>query len=101
MEKRLELHEKLCDTLGSRQVYFQPPPSIKMLYPCIVYTWSRLRTRFANGRMYAKKKEYTVTVIDPNPDSSIPDRVLSLPFCSFNRHFTADNLNHDVFQIHY
>ena len=101
MGKRLELHEILVDTLGARDVYFQPPSSVQMKYPCIVYSRSRIDTKHANNRLYKYYKAYTVTVIDQDPDSGTLDRVLKLPHCRFDRHFTADNLNHDVFTIYY
>ena len=34
---RLILHDELITLLGSSNVYFQPPTSIKMNYPCIIY----------------------------------------------------------------
>ena len=43
-ERRLELHEILCTILGSRNVYFQPPESIKMNYPAIVYGLDDMQT---------------------------------------------------------
>ena len=33
MKTRYELHEFLCEILGSRNVYFQPPESVKMKDP--------------------------------------------------------------------
>lgn len=101
MGLRTELHEVLCDILGSRNVYFQPPETIKMVYPAIVYERSKINTRFANGHPYTTLKEYTVTVIDKNPDSSVPDKLVLMPSCRFDRHYTAYNLNHDVFRIYY
>ena len=101
MASRLDLHEVLCSVLGTRNVYFQPPESVKMQYPCIVYERSAVNTRFADNELYMRKKRYTVTVIDKNPDSEIPDKVASIPMCAFDRNFTSDNLNHDVFSIYY
>lgn len=98
---RLKLHEILVDILGSRHVYFQPPESIKLTYPCIVYERSAIDTSFADDNPYTCKKRYAVTVIDKNPDSVIPDKVAALPMCGFDRHFTSDNLNHDVFSIYF
>lgn len=40
-------------------------------------------------------------VIDKNPDSIIADKVESLKMCSFDRHYTADNLNHFVYNLYY
>lgn len=101
MNRRLELHEILVGLLGSRYVYFQPPESIKMSYPCIVYGRSSSDTIYANNKVYRNKKRYTVTVIDKNPDSDIPDKLLGLQLCKFDRHFNTNNLNHDVYTLYY
>lgn len=101
MDSRLELHEILCDILGSRHVYFQPPSSVKMVYPAIVYSRNSISNDFANNLVYKQSLGYTVTVIDEDPDSEIVEKVSKLPMCSFDRHFTSDNLNHDVFTIYY
>lgn len=101
MGARRELHEILCGILGSRNVYFQPPESLKMHYPAIVYNRSNIANRFADNGVYSSLKQYELTVIDTNPDSKIPDFVNLLPTARFNRHYTSDNLNHDVFTIYY
>ena len=101
MGDRLALHEILVSILGSRYVYFQPPSSVQIRYPCIIYSRSSIDTKHANNRLYKHKQAYTATVIDADPDSEIPGRLLTLPYCRPDRHFTADNLNHDVFTIYY
>ena len=101
MGSRLDLHKILVNLLGSTQVYFQPPSSVKMLYPCIVYSKKSGKPSYADDSLYAYKKCYSVTVIDSNPDSLIPDKLLLLPTCSFERHFTAENLNHDIYNLYY
>lgn len=100
MEKRLELHA-ILETMGAAEVYFQPPPSLKMTYPAIVYSRDNEWAEHASNVLYAHKKRYQVTVIDSDPDSPIPDKVRRLPLCSLSRHFVADNLNQDVFNIYY
>lgn len=101
MASRLELHELLCDVLGSRNVYYQPPESIKMEYPAIVYSRNSIGNKFANDSIYKQLLAYAITVIDDDPDSEIVEKVSKLPMCSFDRHFTSDNLNHDTFTIYY
>lgn len=101
MGSRLELQTLLETVLGSDKVYFQPPPSIIMSYPCIVYNRSKIDTKFANNNPYNLEKEYSITVIDKNPDSLIPEKIANLPRCIFNRHFTSDNINHDVFILYF
>lgn len=101
MDRRLKLHQLLVETLGSRNVYFQPPESLKLKYPCIVYNRSGSRYRHADNLKYMYKKRYEVTVIDEDPDSEIADKVEQLPKCSFDRWYTADNLNHYSYTIYY
>lgn len=101
MRDRLDLHETLCSVLGSRNVYFSPPESVKIKYPAIVYTRSSIDSRFANDGVYSKSHGYSVTIIDDDPDSEIVERMLELPMCKFDRHYVSDNLNHDTFTIYY
>lgn len=101
MNSRLKLHELLCEALGSRQVYFQPPETVKMKYPAIVYSRNNISNRHANDDIYMQSPSYSITVIDKNPDSDIVDKVSLLPRCRFDRHYTSDNLNHDTFTIYY
>jgi len=99
MAQRLDLQDLLEDLLGTDSVYFQPPPDFMMTYPCIVYSRSNIRSKFGDNIPYKIDKEYTITVIDANPDSDVPDKIAALPRALFDRHFTTDNLNHDVFNI--
>ena len=101
MPSRLKLQTLLEEILGSRNVYFQPPESVKMNYPAIVYGLEDIKNTFANDRVYLSKRKYLITVIDEDPDSPIVGRVASLPSCRFNRHFESDNLNHDVFILQF
>ena len=52
MRDRIGLHEILCETLGSKNVYFQPPESVKMNYPAIVYSRSDIENDHANNQVY-------------------------------------------------
>ena len=100
MASRLNLQTKFEEILGSRNVYYQPPQSVKMQYPAIVYRRKDVDTRFANNVVYMQSSSYEVVLIDKNPDSEFVDKLLRLPYCSYDRHYTADNLNHDVFTIY-
>lgn len=98
-DRRLQLHEILCGILGSRNVYFQPPESVKMQYPAIVYSLDDIENRYADDGVYLSCRRYAITVIDKDPDSLIIGKVAALPTCRYNRHYAKDNLNHDVFTI--
>lgn len=101
MHRRLELHEILCEILGSRNVYYQPPPSVQMKYPAIKYSRSGIHNTFADNKVYKQSNTYEIIVIDEDPDSEIVNKVSTLPMCRFDRHYEADRLNHDVFTLHY
>lgn len=97
MVPRLQL-QTLLESIAEH-VYFQPPTNIQLLYPCIIYERDSAISAFANNENYRYVKRYMVTVIDRDPDSDLPDQLAALPLCTFNRHFTADDLNHDVFNL--
>jgi hypothetical protein len=99
MAPRIQLQQKLKEILGSDNVYFQPPANVQMQYPCIIYHRDYASTEFAGNEPYKTVKRYMVTVVDQDPDSAIPDRLALLPMCTFNRFYTADNLNHDVYNL--
>ena len=102
MGSRLELQTLLEEILGSRNVYFQPPSTVQLSYPCIIYQRGVIhRTTFSNDKPYQHRVRYSVTVIDQDPDSVILDKIASLPMCVFERHYTADNLNHDLYNLYY
>lgn len=102
MANRLELHEEFCDILRNRNAYFQPPASIKLNYPCIVYSISSVNKQNANDKMYKSMNEYKVVVIDSDPDSEIPNKIIAhFPMCRFDRAYTSDNLNHSALSLYY
>ena len=101
MPNRLELHERLCEVLGTRNVYFQPPESVKLAYPAIVYELSNINNRYANDGVYIQVDSYTVTFISKSPDSEITKALSKLPTCRFDRGFVSNNLYHKVFTLYY
>jgi len=93
------LRRVLQETAGAVHLYYQPPASLRMEYPCIRYELNRIRNTHANGHIYTQHPSYTVTVIDKSPDSEITAAVSRLDKCRHDRHFVADNLYHDVFTM--
>lgn len=101
MAPRIELQQLLLNLPGSPNVYFQPPATVQMSYPAIVYERGRMDIKHADNTPYAHKKRYQVTVIASDPDNPFVDLVAALPLCTHDRFFTADNLNHDVFTLYF
>lgn len=98
---RLTLHEELCEVLGSRNCYFSPPSTMK--YPCIRYIRGAPLVEHADNIEYTEMFEWTVTVIDVDPDSEIPRRLKDhfKHYCRRDREYTVDGLNHFVFVLYY
>lgn len=102
MARRLELHEKFCTALGTRNVYFQPPASVQMKYDAIVYKVANRDDLKADDRRYRNLTRYEVTYIHRDPDAPLAYTLMDLfPYVSHVREFSMDNLHHDVYNIYY
>lgn len=101
MNRRVELHGLLCDILDSTNAYFQPPSTLKMSYPCIVYSLSTIDIDYADNNMYRNKAKWMLKYISKDPEDPTPMRLLQLPLSSFDRFYTADNLNHSVINLYF
>ena len=101
MADRLDLQSKLEELLETRNVYYQPPESIKMQYDAIRYSKKNITSMYANDAKYSMRNCYELVVISKRSDSPVVERILSLPYTSYDRHYIADNLHHDVITIYY
>ncbi len=102
MRSRLELHEILCQTPGVKKVYFQPPSTVKLQYPCIIYKRDGGFSEEADDLIYFYKQRYSLTVIDPNPDSQIPFYLFThFTLCRPDRNYTSNNLHHTSLILYY
>lgn len=107
MEKSLEmsreeLQGKLEIFLNSRNVYFDPPETIRMKYPAITYNLYRLNQRFADNKPYRLLPCYSITIIDNESNIDWISQMLeSFEYCSFDRTYYSDNLAHYSFIVYY
>lgn len=95
---RLDLSAKLhefCDN-----VYFQPPESVRLKFPCIIYEKTGAHQTYADDYPYEFDWRYLITVIDADPDSKLPEEVAKLQKCKLDRHFSSDNLYHTTFTLY-
>ena len=98
---RLDFQTFLETFKGDRNVYFQPPPSIKMSYPAIRYKLYTIRNTNADNLAYLQATGYEMTYITKDPDDPMITSLGKLPMCTLDRFYTSDNLNHYVFIIFY
>lgn len=101
MGTRLELHGIFVKLLGNESVYYDPPETIKLSYPAIVYSKADIDIDKADDVNYRKKTRYDFIVIDRHPDNPVIDKLLELPYCSYDRAYVSDNLHHDSLIIYY
>lgn len=99
MRPRSELRAILQEICAN--LYFQPPETVKMKYPCIVYSLSKIDSRYASDMPYTLHNRYELTYICKNPDDSTKYAIAQLQGCRFDRTFVADNLYHYVFTIYF
>lgn len=96
-----DLRKVFIQILGTNNVYYQAPSKEKMSYPAIIFERDRMDTVKADNYLYSQNNRYTVTYVNPLPTSAVQEELLKLPYCTHDRHFTSDNLHHDVFTIYY
>ena len=101
MASRLELQKKLFEILRSNNVYFQPPSSIQMKYPAIVYSLNVINVASADNNAYKLDHSHMITLISQLPDNEVIDRLLMIPTCRFDRSYLSNNLYHYVFTLYF
>lgn len=106
MASRLDLDTKLREIIGNNgKVYFQPPESIKIDYPCFIYSLSDIKQKQADNLNYLNSKEYTVNYIsrdcdDKMLDNLLEDRSTEYLFV-FVKRYAKNGLYYNVFKIYY
>ena len=87
---------------GNQNLYFQPPAGFKMNFPCIIYSEIMPNMIKANNMNYITTKQYRITVIDRNPDTQIPDKIVeNFKMCRILDRSIIDNLYHIYLEIYF
>ena len=98
---RLEIQSMLENILGSRNVYYQPPSSIQIKYPAIVYSLEGMTNNHASNGVYLTQKAYKVIYIDSNPDNEMVSVLNNIMHSVFNSYYVTDNLHHYAYTIYF
>lgn len=102
-KSRKELQRKLLDVKiqnGLKGVYFEPPENLKIFYPCIVYNLRGVRDSYADNVVYLGRDEYSITLIELDPDSPVYRQMLtSIPNIRMDSAYTSDGLYHKSFTV--
>lgn len=109
MGTRHELHDELKSLLGTSEkrgnearCYFQPPESLKMSYPCFVYSKSRPDIIDADNLIYRRVHRYSLTYLTHDPDDPLIDGIEDhFKYCRLSRTNCANNLHHYHYDLYY
>mgnify|MGYP003571258606 CR=1 FL=1 len=102
---RIDVHRQLESAMTlagyTPHVYYQPPDSKELTYPCIVYSRDKFNTVYANDHIYRDMTQYTVTVMDRDPESPLVDILRNIQYCEMDRELPVDNVHNFVFTYYY
>ena len=102
MASRLNLQDELEVMMDSKNVYFQPPESVRFKYPACTYKKSSGALKHADNFPYFFRTRYKVQIIDRDPDADWVQKMLNtFKYVAVESEFVADNLNHWNFTIYY
>lgn len=98
LKTRADVQAELESIMGNDRVYFQPPESLKIKYPCIVYSMQTVDRIFADDGPWIQFPEYLVSYIGKDPDDPKIAQLMETRGLAFDRHYVSDNLHHNVFR---
>ena len=95
---RLELHEFLSGVMSAcgeePHLYFQPPETVKLEYPCIIYRLATMTSDYADDDPYRIRIAFDITYITRSPTSNVPSSLVKAHKFAFDRYYVSDNLHH-------
>jgi hypothetical protein len=78
-----------------------PPKNLKLSYPCIVYQPSFIDRIDADNTWHIISNRYQLMFITSDLETDIPEKLIKLDKCSFERSYPAENLYHYIYQIYF
>lgn len=109
MKSRSELQKELEELLGTsnlpleeKRVYFQPPSSVKLKYPCIIYNLTRTDVRSGDNKKYIKHNEYHIKHLFKSLKNELKDSILDrFNYITHDTRFVSDGIYNDDFTLYY
>lgn len=98
-KNREDLHQILLTYCPN--VYYQPPESVKLKYPCIIYAMETLSPQYADNNPYLLHTSYGMRYITREPDDETVYNLALLPKCKHGKMYAKDNLYHHSYTIYY
>ncbi len=99
-----QLRDKLYLVNNTKNVYYNPPTSIRMEFPCFRFELNNLDVKHADNFAYSRKPRWAVTYItrDVEDVEKVAEQMLDIfQYCNFDTSFRSDNLEHAVFNLYF
>ena len=88
--------------LGIKNAYFQPPKTVMLRYPCVIYRLDNIDKTNADDKAYVTTNRYLVTYVTEDPDDEmIFELIKHFQMISWSGSFTSDNLNHYNYNLYF
>ena len=102
LTRKVELITEALKHIGISNVYFEPPQSIKLKYPCAVFKRGVISSRHAGNIIYKIDDSFDLTYIRLDPDDDMTHDILNIfRQIRHTRTFVADGLHHDQYKLYY
>lgn len=82
-------------------VYFQPPASKQLVFPCIIYSLENLDIDHADNEVYRLNDAYSITYATRDPNDENIHIIARLPLCSMTRVASVDNLHNYYYRLYF
>ena len=93
-----DLYTQLKDIVD--YVYFQPPESVKLQYPCVIYSLKDIKARKADNMPYTTSLGYSLLFMTKDPKDERIISFMNLEHCKFDRYYSADNVHHYSYTVY-
>ena len=100
-QNRVKLHHMLENILGSKNVYYDPPESFKLKYPCIVYYLEGFSDLPADNLTYRRMRRYNMTYITTDSEDPVAEKLADIRYCTLSRPFAVSDLFHFAYVLYY
>jgi len=100
MKTRSDLQLYLENVSGVK-VYFNPPETVQLTYPCIVYNRDYIYNHHADNKIHLQENRYVVNVLDKKVDGDIFKIISKLPRCRYKNHSFKNGISQDSFTLYF
>ena len=101
MKTRAEVQKLLEEVLGSKNVYFQPPPNTSIKYPCFVFKFNKFHRRNADNTPYILTGCWEVHHMYKSVNNDLKEKMLFIaPWVEYDRRIVADGVYNDYYTIY-